>query len=140
MRPTEPALSALSPSDKKALARLVRKYGRKTIAAATRNVRLRAPGRPIGPAFLERVHLAQWFEEVEEEYRAAGSRRPFTDAALDLFEMEFDEAEWKVPEKVEKFLATMKDKRKRARPDLTLARKLAQRREAWLKRRRRGRK
>ena len=139
-RPKKPALSALSEPDKKALARLVRKYDANTIAAAARKVRLRGPGRPIGLAFYERVHFAQWFEEVEEEHRAAGSRRPFTDAALDLFEIEYDEAERNVPGKAEKFIAMMKDKRKRARPDLALVRELTKRREAWLKRRRRGRK
>ena len=128
----------LTPDDTKKLARLVRKYGRRMIAEAAQKVRTKGPGRPYFP--FERAHFAEWFEEVEAEYREAGSKQPFIEAAFLLYEWEIDEAERREPGRFERFLATVKNKRKRGKKDLALLRELHQRREDWLQHRQGGRK
>jgi hypothetical protein len=78
----------LSVTDAMLLARLVKKYGREMIAAATRQVPLpRGRGRPSVPyRVLERAWLADWIDRWAERHRLAGSRKPLYDAATDLYD------------------------------------------------------
>lgn len=122
----------LTRSDTKALAWLVGKYGRDVIGSLTTMVRLPGRGRPTRGElpYYERIHFADWLEEVADEHRRAGSRKPYVDAAIDLYEMEF-EGEQNHPD-LRKFLSTVKRKRLQGRPELHAMREAAQRREQWL--------
>ena len=90
---TQPAelRQTLSESDTKEVARLVHKYGRDFIAAAAQKVPLRGPGRPSRGflPYYERMALADEIEELAEEHRQAGSRKPYTDAEIDFYELEY---------------------------------------------------
>jgi hypothetical protein len=120
LQQTQPAelRSILSGSDTKELARLVRKYGRKVVAAAARTVSLRAPGRPSRGLlpYYERMHLAEWIEEQAEEHRQAGSRKPYTDAEIDLYDLQFSGEE--KPPDLQKWRRTIKKLRQQGRREL----------------------
>lgn len=134
--PTEPE-PALSEADERRLARLVRKYGRELVAERALVVKPRARGRPVGSGKdgddprLTKMHEADWIEEVAEEYRQAGSLSPYTDAELELFVLQFGEAEagklaeWR--ENLRRFRTTLKRKRYQARRDREQARASAAR-------------
>jgi hypothetical protein len=122
----------LTRPDTKALAWLVGKYGRDVIRSLTTKVRLPGRGRPTRGdlPYYERIHFADWLEEVADEHRRAGSRKPYVDSAIDLYEMEF-EGEQNRPD-LHKFLSTVKRKRLQGRRELHAMREAAQRREQWL--------
>jgi hypothetical protein len=105
----------LSPSDQKALARLVRKYGRKAVVAATQTVFARGPGRPSKGLlpYHERMHLADWIEEQAEEHRQRGSRKPYTDAEIDLYDLLYSGEEER--RDLQKFRKTIKKVRQQGR-------------------------
>jgi hypothetical protein len=117
LKQTQPAPS-LSASDKKELARLVRKYGRRAVVEAAQKVALRGPGRP-SRGFLphyENMHLADWIEEQAEEHRQAGSRKPYTDAEIDLYDLQFSGE--KKPPDFQKWQKTIKKRRLQGRREL----------------------
>jgi hypothetical protein len=99
----------------KDLARLVRKYGRDVIGGAAKTVSVRGPGRPSRDnlPFFERMHLADWIEEQAEEYRQAGSRKPYRQAEIDLYELMYDDDA--KSRDFEKFQKTKKKARQRGR-------------------------
>jgi hypothetical protein len=122
------------------LARLVRKYGRALVAAAAGKV---PPPRKVGwparalAAYLERKHEAAWIEDVVEEHRRDGSRQPYLDAEIDLYDLlHSKEAQLTLSKEdkraLDKFLNTMKRKRYRGRRELQEARKFAVLRERYL--------
>jgi hypothetical protein len=86
-----PERPKLAPSDAKKLAALVRKYGREEVIAAAGSVAARGPGRPSRGLlpYYERMHAAQLLEEYAEEHRKAGSPKPYVDAAIQYYEMEY---------------------------------------------------
>jgi hypothetical protein len=48
----------------------------------------RLPGRPYaGRALYERIHWVDWVETYAEEYKQAGSKKPYLQILLDLLEM-----------------------------------------------------
>jgi hypothetical protein len=135
--------------DAKTLAFLVRKYGREKIALAARSLLTRGPGRPSRGLlpYYERMHEADWLEEIAEEHRNAKSRKPYVDAATELYEMKFGKPQrdkdgklrylmfyddhgspvyGKAPE-VAGFLSTIKKKRQRGRRELQAVREAAAR-------------
>ena len=128
----------LSPKDTKDLARLVSNYGRSIIAAAAKEVPVRGRGRPKrGPgAYFERVFLAQTVEEWAEEHRKAGSRKPLTEALIDLHYIMYGEDDKKHP--VGNFLKTIKRKLIPARRELEEVREATRQREQWLRLQGRG--
>jgi hypothetical protein len=113
----EEALSELSKAETQALARLVRKYGIRTIIASAKVVPLRGPGRPSrGPLpYYERMHRSEWIEEQAEEHRKRGSTKPYTDAEVDLYEMLFGDDKLR---DIDKFRKTIKKMRHQGRQDL----------------------
>jgi len=122
-RPSEPTLppdpmELLSDAHAKKLATLVRKYGPEAIAKAAKAVVTRKPGRPSRGDFpyYERMHLADWLEERAEEHRAAGSRKPYTDAEIELYELLYGGEEEK--RDLQKFRKTIKKARHRGRLEL----------------------
>lgn len=129
--PQLPERLELTASDIKELARLVRKYGRKGVAAAAGKVSLRGPGRPSrGPLpYYERMHLADWIEEAREEHRLAGHRAPYKRAVNDLYELLYGSTRDRDPEK---FAKTTKKKYLQGRQDLQLVKEAAKRRDAWI--------
>src|SRR4051812_31409283 len=93
------------------LARLIRKHGRGLVAAAVSHVVPRESGRPsrgLQPIY-ELMHLTDWIEEAADEHRQAGSRKPYVDAELDVYEMQYD-GEEKRPN-LQAFRKTCKKKR-----------------------------
>jgi hypothetical protein len=161
----EPEPPELSPADAKTLAFLVRKYGREKIALAAWSLVTRGPGHPSRGLlpYYERMHEADWLEEVAEERRKAGSRKRYVDAATELYEMKFGTPQrdkdgklryltcyddhgnpvyGKAP-KPASFLSTIKKKRQRGRRELQEVREALARRDAYFKKLRmnsRGRK
>jgi hypothetical protein len=129
----QPAQSrpTLSASDTKELARLVRKYGRDGIAAATHEVPLRGRGRPsLGfEPYYKKMHLAEWIEEQAEEHRCAGHRAPYKRAVNDLYELLHGGTQDRDPEK---FAKTTKKKYQQGRRDLQLLKQADKQREAWI--------
>jgi hypothetical protein len=115
---TEPKFPPLSSSDEKELARLVGKYSREAIAAALPNVAPRKAGRPSRGLlpYYERMHEADWIEEQADEHRKAGSRKPYADAEIDLYEMLYDGEETR-PD-FERWRRTLKKRRHRGRQEL----------------------
>jgi len=102
-------------ADTKELARLVRKYGRDAVAAAAQGVPLRGRGRPsrgLLPVY-EMMHLADRIEELAEEHRQAGSRKPYTDAEIDYYDLEFSGE--KNPPDFQKWRKTIKKRRQQGR-------------------------
>ena len=140
--PPRHRLKPLSVGHIRLLARLVRKYGRRLIAAAAGKVqppRKRGwPAREIAAAaYLERKHEAAWIEDVAEEHRRDGSRQPYLDAEIDLYDLlHSKEAQLTLSKEdkraLDKFLNTMKRKRYRGRRELQEARKFAVLRERYL--------
>jgi hypothetical protein len=118
LKQTQPAQLSLSASDTKELTRLVRKYGRAVVATAAGTVLLRAPGRPSRGLlpYYERMHLAEWIEEQAEEHRQAGSRKPYTDAEIDLYDLQFS-GEEESPD-FQKWRKTIKKRRQQGRREL----------------------
>jgi hypothetical protein len=119
LRQTQPAelRPELSEPDLKELARLVRKYGSEPLAAAAKTIVPRSPGRPsrgLLPCY-ERMHLTDWIEETAEEHRQAGSRKPYTDAEIDLYDLQFS-GEAKPPD-FQKWRKTIKKRRLQGRRD-----------------------
>ena len=115
----------LSASDRSALARLVRKYGRDAVVAAAQKVPLRGPGRPSRGLlpYYERLHLTDWIETVADEHRRAGSKQPYKDAELDMYELQY--AGQEELRDVHKFRKTVKKARQQGRRDWQeLARKV----------------
>ena len=86
-QPTFPdAELQLSASDGKELARLIGKYGRKTIVEAAKQIPLRSRGRPRQFFHREDIQLAAWFQKRVEEYRRAGKPKPYVQTEIDLYE------------------------------------------------------
>ena len=112
------------------LARLVRKYGGKLVAAAAGEVEPRGPGRPPRGdlAYFELIHLAEWIEDVAKQHRRNGSRKPYIDAGIDAYDLLYGK---KGQRDLDKFLKTMKRKRYEGRRALQEARKLALRRKRY---------
>jgi hypothetical protein len=109
-----PECPPLKPLDVKELSRQVRKFGPKVIAEATKKIPMRGePGRPSG-ALPERVFMTQWIEERADERRRAGSRTPYKDAELDLYELQYGRDEHGLRD-VQKFRKTIKKQRLRGR-------------------------
>ena len=81
----------LSAAETQALARLVRKYGIRTVIALAKVVPLRGPGRPSRGLlpYYERMHLTEWIEEQAEEYRQKGNTAPYKDAERDMYQMRY---------------------------------------------------
>jgi hypothetical protein len=128
-RPIRP----LTPSDTRELARLVRKYGRTLVVETAMSIPEPREGRPPRgdlPVF-ERIHLADWIEEVAKEYQKAGSSKPYRQAELEVYEIQFG-GDGKRPD-LQTFLTTLKRKRIQGRKELRAARETAQRRERTLK-------
>jgi hypothetical protein len=123
-----PALTKpLTLSNTKALARLIGKCGRRTIVAAAKAIPLPRRGRPSRgslPRF-ERVQLTEQIDELAEQHRKAGSRKPYQDAEIDVYEIQFYGA--KKRPRLLKFLKTVRRKRLQGRRELYAAREAAQR-------------
>jgi len=62
------------------------------------------------------MHLADWIEEQAEEHRQAGSRKPYTDAEIDLYDLEFSGE--KNPPDFQKWRKTIKKRRQQGRKEL----------------------
>lgn len=128
-RPIRP----LTPSDTRDLARLVRKCGRNLIVETAKSIPEPREGRPPRgdlPVF-ERIHLADWIDEVAMEYQEAGSVKPYRQAELEVYEMQFG-GDGNRPD-LQTFLTTLKRKRIQGRKESRAARDTAQRRERALK-------
>ena len=124
----------------------------------------RGPDRPRSPTLrFERIHWVQSVEDWAEEYKQAGSEKPYLEVLLDLLEMtgghltETDEEEIDKPEVAkavdakraiverivadetlfEKIKKNFKKKRHKARRELQMMKELAERRNAYLCARRR---
>jgi hypothetical protein len=86
----------LSASDARELARIVGKYGRDTVVGA---IESGASPRPVGRPTLglfpiyKAMHLADWFEDRVEEHLADGSRSPYKDATLELYDLRYSREE-----------------------------------------------
>jgi hypothetical protein len=83
-----PDFDRMTVRDCKLLATLLKKYGAAVVAKAAKIVALRKRGRPrleIGGAYYDRMALADLFDELVEEHRAAGSRHPKKAAMRELF-------------------------------------------------------
>jgi hypothetical protein len=121
----------LSKADERTLGRLAKKYGRETIAEAAKRIPLPRPaGRPsrgLEP-YWERVNLADWIEEAAEEHRAAGSRKPYEDAEVELFQLTRSPEEQREPGAFQRFQKTLRRKRAEGRRGLELARETAKKR------------
>ena len=132
IKQTQSLSQSLSASDTKLLARLVAKYGSKVVADAAQvvadaaqKVPLRGRGRPSRGSLpdYERMHIADWIEERAEEHRQAGSRKPYTDAEIDLYDLLYSGEEHR--RDLQKFRKTIKKTRQQGRRDwLELARKI----------------
>jgi len=62
------------------------------------------------------MHQAEWIEERAEEHRQAGSRKPYTDAEIDLYDLQFSGEE--KPPDFQKWRKTIKKSRHRGRREL----------------------
>jgi hypothetical protein len=119
----------LSDRDQRSLARMVRDYGVEEIIAAAKV----APppqrrGRPLNPrSYYERLHEADWIEEVMEENRHRGSRAPLLEALLLLYEYKGGE---EAKRDILKFLSTSKRRFKQGRREL---RELGETMQRWKK-------
>jgi hypothetical protein len=117
---------SLSDRDQRSLARMVRDYGAEVIIAAAKV----APpsqrrGRPLNPrSYYERLHEADWIEEVMEENRRGGSRAPLLEALLLLYKYKGGE---EAKRDIQKFLSTSKRRFKRGRRELRELRETMQR-------------
>jgi hypothetical protein len=107
----------LSTAATQALARLVRKYGLRTVIASAKVVPLRGPGRPSRGLlpYYERMHRTEWIEEQAEEHRKRGSTKPYTDAEIDVYDMLFGDDKLR---DIDKFRKTIKKTRQQGRQDL----------------------
>jgi hypothetical protein len=110
----------LSEPDRKELARLVGKYGRDIICARANDVPLRGPGRPLeGTGPLRRtVDLAICFEDLVDQHRQAGSRKPIADAERELFEFECSKEEQRQPGRFERWQKNIRKKRSQGKREL----------------------
>ena len=109
--------SQLSAAETKAMARLVRKYGIRTVIALAKVVPLRRPGRPSRGLlpYYERMHRTEWIEEQSEEHRKRGCTKPYTNAEIDVYEMLFGDDNLR---DIDKFRKTSKKMRQQGRQDL----------------------
>jgi hypothetical protein len=120
-RPKYPPLKGeLSEPDRRELARLVGKYGRDIIAARANDVPLRGPGRPSAGSrsLREALDLAYCFEDLIEQHRRAGSRKPIADAERELFQFECSEEQQRQPGRFERWRSNIKKKRLRGQREL----------------------
>ena len=125
--PPPDALDRLTDRDQKLLAALVKKYGKVITEAAAKIVaparRRGRPRRGEDPRF-ERMHLADFFDELVEEHREAGSRHPKLAAMRELFQIARpsrtgDRAAFR------RFAATVERKLPAGRRDLKVAKEMA---------------
>jgi hypothetical protein len=91
----------------------------------------RGRGRPYaGKALYERIHWADWVEEGADEYRQAGSRKPYVLVLIDLLELtEEPEVVREIIADEKRFARTQKHfkkKRLKARKELRVVRELAE--------------
>jgi hypothetical protein len=116
----------LSDRDQRSLARMVRDYGvEEIIAAAKAAPPPQRRGRPLNPrSCYERLHEADWIEEVMEENRQRGSRAPLLEALLLLYEYKGRE---EAKRDIQKFLSTSKRRFKQGRRELRELRETMQR-------------
>jgi hypothetical protein len=119
----------LSDRDQRSLARMVRDYGvEEIIAAAKVAPPPRRRGRPLNPrSGYERLHEADWIEEVMEENQQRGSRAPLLEALLLLYEYKGGE---EAKRDIQKFLSTSKRRFKQGRQEL---RELHETMQRWKK-------
>jgi hypothetical protein len=124
----------LSDRDQRTLARLVHDYGvHHIIAAAKVAPRPQPRGRPANPrSRYERIHEADWIEDVMEEYRQGGSRKPLLEALLLLYEYKGGA---KAIRDLDKFLSTAKRRFKQGRRELQESGEAARRRDMKIKNR-----
>lgn len=123
------AIDRIAPRHRETLAMLVKKYGAIVIAKAAKTVApTRHRGRPPRgnrPRF-ERMHLADFFDELVEEHREAGSRYPKQAAMRDLFDVAYPSRRYD-PDAFRRFAATTKRKLPQGRRDLARAKETAKR-------------
>jgi hypothetical protein len=124
--PKEETVPLLSDRDQRTLARMVRDYGVNQIIAAAKAAPLpRRRGRPLNPrSDYERLHEADWIEEMMEENRQRGSRAPLLEALLLLYEYKGAE---EAKRDIQKFLSTSKRRFKQGRRELRELRETMQR-------------
>jgi hypothetical protein len=124
------------------LARLVGKYGRDIIAAHANKVQLRGPGRPPAGSqpFREALDLAYCFEDLIEQHRRAGSRKPIADAERELFQFEYSEEEQRHPGRFERWRSNIKKKRLRGQGELQRRKAAAKARALSFQKPKKGRK
>jgi len=125
--PTEPKIAE---SDRKVLARLVSRYGRKMITALAQEIpppgRRGRPSRGLLP-YYERMHLAHWFEDGIAERREAGSRTPVQDTEHELYNLLFDREQQRQDGHFERWRKSTKKKRLIGQRELRELRELRQR-------------
>jgi hypothetical protein len=137
-----PPKGELSEPDRRELARLVGKYGRDIIRARANDVPLRGPGRPAegtGP-LRKAVDLVFCFEDLVDQHRKAGSRKPIADAEHELFEFEFSKEQQRQPGLFQRWQKNIRKKRLRGQRELQRRRAAARARALSFQRPKKGRK
>lgn len=124
--PEQEVVPLLSNRDQRALARMVRDYGEEEVVAAAKAAPpARRRGRPLNPrSQYERMHEADWVEEVTAENRQAGSRAALKHALLLLYEYKGGEEDKR---DIQKFLSTAKRRFKQGKQELRILREKMQR-------------